>query len=135
MARLRAMFEGSRALAIRHPHAYILLPTRRFNTPKQFAFYERMLATFKEAGFDARQSAHFFRLLASVSTGAGLAEVASRAQQADSTPVKLENFRDAKRYPLVSAVAPHLEVSRLDALFRFHLDIVFEAMAKALRKR
>jgi AcrR family transcriptional regulator len=130
--RLRSTFESCRRIAIRHPHAFLLLPTRRFNTDAQLAYYEQLLGVFRDAGFDAAQSATFFRVLAGFVTGASLAEIGSRAQQPDATPVRLENFSDPARYPLVSAVVPHLRVAKLDAIFHFGMDLIFSAMQEQL---
>jgi AcrR family transcriptional regulator len=134
LARLRRLFESTRAVAIRHPHAFLLLPTRRFNTPKAFEYYERLLGLFRDAGFGVRDSARFWRLLAGYVTGAGLAEIGSRAQQANATPVKLETFSDPERFPLVTAIVPELRVGNLDAIFAFGLDVIFDAMAARLRR-
>ena len=133
LERLRRLFEGTRAVAIRHPHAFLLLPTRRFNTARAFEYYERLLGLFRDAGFDVRESARFWRLLAGYVTGAGLAEIGSRAQQPNATPVKLETFSDPKRFPLVTAIVPELRVGNLDAIFSFGMDVIFAAMAARLR--
>ena len=135
LERLRRLFEATRAVAIRHPHAFLLLPTRRFNTPRAFEYYERLLGLFREAGFDARESARFWRLLAGYVTGAGLAEIGSRAQQPDATPVKLETFFEPERFPLVTAIVPELRVGNLNAIFAFGLDVIFDAMSAHLRAR
>jgi AcrR family transcriptional regulator len=135
LERLRRTFEATRALAIRHPHAFLLLPTRRFNTTRALEYYERLLGLFREAGFDARESARFFRLLAGYVSGAGLAEIGSRAQQPDATPVRLEGFSDPERFPLVTAIVPELRVTNLDAIFSFGMDVIFDAMSAHLRAR
>jgi TetR/AcrR family transcriptional regulator, tetracycline repressor protein len=134
LERLRRLFEGTREVAIRHPHAFLLLPTRRFNTPRALEYYERLLGLFRDAGFDVHESARFWRLLAGYVTGAGLAEIGSRARQPDATPVKLERFSDPERFPLVTAIVPELRVGSLDAIFAFGLDVIFEAMAARLRQ-
>ena len=135
LERLRRLFETTRAVAIRHPHAFLLLPTRRFNTTRAFEYYERLLGLFRDAGFDVRESARFWRLLAGYVTGAGLAEIASRAQQANATPVKLETFSEPESFPLVTAIVPELRIGKLDALFAFGLDVIFDAMTARLRQR
>jgi AcrR family transcriptional regulator len=135
LERLRSTFEATRAVAIRHPHAFLLLPTRRFNTARALEYYERLLGLFREAGFDARESARFFRLLAGYVTGAGLAEIGSRAQQPDATPPRLETFSDPERFPLVTAIVPELRVGNLDAIFAFGMDVIFDAMAARLRRQ
>jgi TetR/AcrR family transcriptional regulator, tetracycline repressor protein len=135
LERLRRLFETTRSVAIRHPHAFLLLPTRRFNTARAFEYYERLLGLFRDAGFDTRESARFWRLLAGYVTGAGLAEIGSRAQQPDATPVKLESFFEPERFPLVTAIVPELRVGNLNAIFAFGLDVIFDAMAAHLQRR
>lgn len=135
LQRLRRAFEEVRQMAIRHPHAFWLLPTRRFRTRRALDFYEHLLRAFREAGFAAAESARFFRLLGGFTTGAGLAEIGSRAQQPDATPIVLESFAEGERYPHVSEVVPHLRVAKLDAVFRFGLDVIFDAMERALKKK
>jgi len=70
-------------------------------------------------------------LLGYYATGAGLAEIASRAQEPDATPVKLEELADLQRFPHVAAVAPYLRVANLDPVFDFGLDVIFDAVRKS----
>ena len=129
---LRLLFAAQRDCAIAHPHAYVLFPTRRFATEGQFRFYEHLLGLFRDAGFDAAESARYFRVLAGFVTGASLAEIASRGKQPDATPIRLENFEDRERYPLISAVVPYLRVNRLGEIFDFELGLIFESMRATL---
>lgn len=133
--RLRATIEELRQIALRHPHAFLLLATRRFRTPRSLEFYERLLAEFSASGLGPQASARFFRLLGGFALGAGLAEIGSRAQQPDAAPVILEKFSEPDRYPHVTAVVPHLRLAKLDGVFKFGLDVIFGAMGVALRKR
>lgn len=129
MERLRYFARSHRQVALRYPHSFILVPTRRFNTEQSIVMYEELLQAFGDLGFDAALSARYFRTLGYFVSGAGLADIASRAQQPDATPVRLENFDDP-HYPLVSAVVPHLRASNLDAIFEFGLDVIFESMRR-----
>lgn len=134
--RLRHFARAHRQMALRHPNAFILIPTRRFNTERSFARYESVLEAFRDLGFGATLSARYFRTLGYLASGAGLADIASRGRQPDATPVRLETFSD-ERFPLVSAVVPQLRAERLDAIFEFGLDIVVAAMrrdAQALQR-
>jgi AcrR family transcriptional regulator len=129
LERLRHFARAHRQMALRHPNAFILIPTRRFNTERSFAQYEEMLEAFRDLGFDAALSARYFRTVGYFASGAGLADIASQARQPHATPVRLEAFEDA-RFPLVSAVVPHLRAANLDAIFEFGLDILFDAMRR-----
>lgn len=135
LRRIRRYFENMRRLAISHSRAFLLLPTRRFRTRSVLEFYERLLQVFRDAGFNAAQSARYFRVLAGFVTGAGLAEIGSRALQPDATPVILEEFSDPEHLPRVTEVVPHLRVAKLGLIFSFGLDLIFEAMEKELRRR
>jgi len=126
---LRDFARSHRQVALRHPNAFILVPTRRFNTENSFAMYEKVLQVFKDLGFDAELSAKYFRTLGYFVSGAGLADIAGRAQQPDATPVRLETFNNPV-YPLVSAVVPHLRAEKLDEVFEFGLDVIFAAMKR-----
>jgi len=137
LERLRHFARSHRQMALRHPHAFILVPTRRFNTEHSFDLYEQVLQAFSDLGFDAALSARYFRTIGYLASGAGLADIASHARQPDATPVRLETFDDT-RYPLIKAVAPHLRKGNLDAVFEFGLDIIFNRMrddAKALQEK
>jgi AcrR family transcriptional regulator len=131
LERLRSCVNSYRDVAVRHPKAFALLTNRRFNTPPAFEFYERVLQMLADAGFDERASARMFRLIGYYLNGAGLAEIASRAQQPDATPVALERPLELERYPRVAAVAPHLRVDQLDDVFRYGLDVIFEHLRAA----
>jgi len=124
---LRDFARSHRQVALSHPNAFILVPTRRFNTESSFAMYEKILQVFQDLGLNAELSAKYFRTLGYFVSGAGLADIAGRAQQPDATPVRLETFSDPQ-YPLVSAVAPHLRADKLDEVFEFGLDLIFAAM-------
>ena len=135
MKRLRRLFENIRQVAIRHPSAYVLVATRRFRTPALLAFYERLLQTFHNAGFNAEASARYFRVLAGFVNGAGLAEIGSRGLQPDATAIILDDFTDSENFPRVTEVVPHLRVTKLSRIFAFGLDLIFSAMEAELRGR
>jgi AcrR family transcriptional regulator len=130
LERLRAFVRSYRQIAIRHPHAFALLAVRRFNTEAAFALYERILEALDEAGFGAVHSARLFRLIGYYASGAGLAEIASRSQEPDAAPVRLETFSDRQRFPRVAAVARYLRANSLDAVFEFGLDLLFDEIRK-----
>jgi len=131
--RLRRMFESYRQLAIKHPHAFILLAYRRFNTEHSFALYERVLEAMEDLGLDAALSARYFRMFGYYMNGAGLAEIASRATAPDATPVQLEDFKDGNRFPHVAAVVPHLRVSKLDAIYQYGFQMILREMESSAR--
>jgi AcrR family transcriptional regulator len=134
LARLRTFMESYRRIAINHPHGFILLVYRRFNTERTFQFYERILEALEELGFDAAASARYFRLMGYYVGGAGMADIASRARMPDATAVRLESFAGSKAYPRVAKVVPHLRVANLDAIFDFGLEVILSAIGKAARR-
>jgi AcrR family transcriptional regulator len=129
LERLRQFTYNYRSAAIRHPRAFILLATRRFNTVCAFDLYERVLEVFADLGLDAAESAYWFRLIGGFTSGAGLAEGASRERIADATPLRLERTPEAIDHPHVRAVAPHLQVRNLDRVFDFGVGVLFDALA------
>jgi len=127
LERLRHFARSHRQMALRHPNAFLLVPTRRFSTERSIARYEEILTAFADLGFDAALSARYFRTMGYLASGAGQADIAGHGRQPDATPVRLETFSDP-RYPLVTAVVPHLRATNLDAIFEFGLDVIFSAM-------
>jgi len=130
LERLRRFVRSYRQIAVRHPNAFVLLAVRRLNTKAAFMLYERLLDALAEAGLDAVQSARSFRLIGYYASGAGLAEISSRAQEPEAAPVNLEDPLDRQRFPRVAAVARYLRASNLDAVFEFGLDVLFDEIRR-----
>ena len=129
MVRLRRAIRSFRRIAVTHPHAFILIAARRFNSDCAFAVYERILEGFADIGLDARDSARWFRLLGGFASGAGMAYVAGLEQVPDATPLRLERDPAHIPFPHVAAAAPHLLLANLDAVFEYGLDVLFDALA------
>ena len=132
LGRLRHLLRSYRATALRHPRAFVLLAARRFNTEHAFAMYERILEAFADLGLDASESARWFRLIAGFASGSGLADAASRERIDDPTPPRLGRDPASIPYPHVRAIAPHVQADKLDAVFEFGLEVLFDALAARL---
>ena len=132
MARLRHAVHSYRQIAIRHPNAFVLLVSRRFNSAGAFAVYERFLHVFAELGLTPAQTARWFRTLGYFLGGAGMADIASREQEPHATPLQLERTPDRVALPLVAAVAPYLRVEQLDAVFAFGLETLLSALTQEI---
>ncbi len=130
--RLRHALRSYRAIAIGHPRAFPLLVGRRFNSPGAFEVYERLLQVFAELGLDPAQAARWFRTLGYFLNGAAMADIASREQAPDATPLVLERAPASVAYPHVAAVAPYLRVDRLDEVFEFGLQTLIAALEAEL---
>jgi AcrR family transcriptional regulator len=133
--RLRHALRSYRSIATRHPRAFPLLVGRRFNSPGAFAVYERLLHVFAELGLDPAQSARWFRTLGYFLNGAGMADIASREQSPDATPLVLERAPTSVTFPQVAAVAPYLRVERLDEVFEFGFETLLAALAAQVGAR
>lgn len=131
--RLRLTLRSYRAVALRHPHAFPLLTMRRAQTPRALAFFDRIVGLYIEAGFEPAMAARLFRLAGYFVGGAGLAEIASRAQAPDATRPVLEEAAPPD-LPNLTAAAPHLRVANLDAIFEFGLEAIVEATCRAPRR-
>ena len=134
LERVREIFDGLRGIAIVHPNAFLSMVSRRFRTRQALDFYERLLQLFHDAGLSDEQSARYYRLMASFTAGAGIAEVGSRAKQSDATPVILEDFNRPEEFPRVTAVVPYLRTSELDSIYQSGMDILFSALKTELMK-
>jgi AcrR family transcriptional regulator len=129
LERLRGFIRNYHAIAIRHPRAFVLLATRRFNTDRTFALYEEILETFAALGLDAARTAFWFRLIGGYVNGAGMAEVASRELEDEPTTLLLEHAPQQIPYPHVRAIARHLSVGNLESIFEQSLALLFDALA------
>ncbi|HJV68006.1 TetR/AcrR family transcriptional regulator [Ideonella sp.] len=133
LERLRRAMHGYRGIALAHPHAFPLLVGRRFNSPGVFAVYERLLQLFAELGLDAAATARWFRTLGYFVSGAGMADIASREIEPDATSLRLQHAPQSVTLPHVAAVAPHLRVDQLDAVFDFGLETLLSALERQAR--
>jgi len=134
LQRLKVMSESYRQLAVSHPHAFILLAYRRFNSEQAFMLYEQVLEAMADLGLDDALSARYFRMLGYYMNGAGLAEIASRETEPDATPVQLEDFQEGNRFPHVATVVPHLRVANLDAIYDYGMAMIFREMEASAGK-
>jgi AcrR family transcriptional regulator len=135
LRRLRTCIESYRRLALRHPNAFVLLASRRFNSERAFEFYERVLELLEQAGLDPALSARFFRLMGNYTSGSGLADIASRPRSRGAATLRLERGDIDAWFPRVSAVAPHLRAGNLDAIYDFGMDVIFDAIRRTVKRR
>jgi AcrR family transcriptional regulator len=132
---LRQVAHAYRAVALRHPNAFLLLAMRRFNAEGSFRFLEAQFGVLRDAGFDAGMTARIFRTLGYFLNGAGLADVATATAQADrAQPLRLDTLENIDAYPLVRRVAPHLAQASLDGMFEFGLERLLATLAKAPKR-
>ncbi|WP_207479873.1 TetR/AcrR family transcriptional regulator C-terminal domain-containing protein [Arenibaculum pallidiluteum] len=131
---LRQVAGEYRALALRHPEAFVLLAGRRFNARASFAFLEANAQVLLGAGFSARQAAWIFRAVGGFVNGAGLA-LAATLRQARETEGALIADPAARmpEFPGVAALAPHLAIGALDEAFDFGLDLLLAGIARLPR--
>ncbi|HET9931638.1 MAG TPA: TetR family transcriptional regulator [Polyangiaceae bacterium] len=108
---------GLYAVAVEHPRAFSLLATRRANTPAMLAFYDALLAPLLAAGYSPKDAALIFRATGYFTLGAGLARVATFAEEIEGARPLPESAEALASYPSLSVVAPHLTRARVDALF------------------
>jgi len=74
--RVRKLARAYRQLALRHPRSYVLLATRRFNTPRALQWLDELLAGLLAEGFSAREAVEVFRTVGAFCGGASLDELA-----------------------------------------------------------
>jgi AcrR family transcriptional regulator len=130
--RIRRLMRSYWETAVRHPRAFTLLAARRFNTERAFCLYEDLLEAFADAGLDPAATARWFRLIGGFASGAGMAYAAGAESVPDATPLQLEHAPERIPYPHVRAVASHLRVQNLDAVFEFGADRLFGLLEQEL---
>ncbi|MEZ5668092.1 MAG: TetR/AcrR family transcriptional regulator C-terminal domain-containing protein [Alphaproteobacteria bacterium] len=133
---IRQLARSYRAVALRHPNAFLLLAGRRFNTDAAFRFLETHLGVLADAGFDPPSAARVFRTVGYFLNGAGLADVATLTAAADrSAPPRMETLAHTEDFPHVRRAAPHLARPALDGIFEFGLETLLDALARAPKRR
>lgn len=129
LEQLRHNFLAMRQIAINHPQAFVSVLSRRFRNQRALNFFEGVLRHFHAAGLNAEQSARYYRVLSNFTLGGGLVEVGSDRL---ASPALSALHVDPDKYPMASAVMPHLHSAGADATFRFGLDLILAALEKEL---
>jgi AcrR family transcriptional regulator len=124
--RMRAIGVSYRALALRYPKFAPFMLVHRMNTREALALLEKMVMPFVDAGFDARQAAHGFRLFGYYLMGAILDEAAgySRGPSA-AEPVPVSEQRNIA--PVMLGLGPYFAESEREAIFLRGLEIILDA--------
>jgi AcrR family transcriptional regulator len=128
---LRQVCLSYRDLMQAHPRAFLLVATRRFNTPGTLALLESLMALFQEAGLAPERGAHWFRMLNYFLNGAMLAEWTIRGLQPDSTQ-SVVDAGGLPEFPAVVRSAPFLGASTLEATFHEGLELLLRCFAQEL---
>lgn len=129
LEQVRQNFLAMRQIAITHPQAFVSVLSRRFRNQRALNFFEGVLQQFHAAGLNAEQSARYYRVLSNFTLGGGIVEVGSDTL---APPASSALRIDPDKYPMASAVVPHLHSSRADATFRFGLDLILAALVHEL---
>lgn len=128
--RLRQTARNYRAVARRHPRAFLLIAARRFNTPNALRFLEKLLTLFQEMGLTPERSARWFRVIGYFLNGALLSEITILAQMPDPTGSRVDDGGLTDDYPAIGNSAPYLGVAYLDATFDEGLETLLSAIAQ-----
>lgn len=123
--------DAYRALARRHPRAFVLLAGRRFNTPVGLAALEHVLQVLVGAGLSAQQAAAGFRMIGYFLNGMGLAEVAVLAIGEEPRPQVLVDQAPLAAYPAIAQAAPWLGPQGLDAHYSAGMQALLDAILPA----
>ena len=136
---MRQAADSYRAIAHRHPRAFALLTTRRFNTPYALQVLEHMLGFLDQAGLSAADSARGFRIVGGFLNGLLLAESAVQgAGRATGGAVLVD--RAPQAFALTRAAAPWLGPAGIERSYEHGIDLLLDAilgpvMAPVKKKR
>lgn len=119
--RTRGVARSLRRVALHHPHAYVLLLTRPYQTTPLLAFCERLAELMAALAMDAETTARAFRLLGHFIDGATLYAAAGPARKT-APPVPPPAPLDPAQYPHLLRIAPHLARATAEGHFEFGLD-------------
>ncbi|MBI2768124.1 MAG: TetR/AcrR family transcriptional regulator C-terminal domain-containing protein [Burkholderiales bacterium] len=122
--------DSYRAVARRHPRAFVLLANRRFNTPVALAALEQVLQVLAAAGLKPREAAAGFRMIGYFLNGMGLAEVAVLAT-GDEPRRQVLVDAPPPVFPAVEAAGPWLGPKGLDAHYQAGMEALLDAILPA----
>ena len=124
---MRQAADSYRAIAQRHPRAFALLTSRRFNTPYALQVLEHMLGILARAGLPAAECARGFRIIGGFLNGLLLAEAAVQGVgRAASGPVLVD--RAPQDFPMTRAAAPWLGPQGIEASYQTGIEWLLDAV-------
>jgi AcrR family transcriptional regulator len=122
-----------RAMAHRSPRFFQFMVLHRLNTPTGLGVLNRIIAIFRDGGFDLEQSARFFRVLGYYLSGAALDETSGYAKGPSAAEPVADEVA-ARDYPDIAAINPYFKPAHHEATFALGLDMLLEGMAAAAPK-
>ena len=127
-ARLRQFARDYRQLAWRHPKAYLLLASRRFNTPASLGVLDQIFGAMIEEGFTPLQAVEVFRSVGNYCSGVCLDELAGMAYAE----------RDDAALPpgavSLQKCAKYLGPDHFEVLFDTGLDALIDGLDRRLER-
>jgi AcrR family transcriptional regulator len=132
--RMRAGALSYRAMALRHPRAFLLVVTRPFMTERVLQFCDDALASIRAGGFDEAMTAHVFRLFGHFLDGACIYESEGPARRAGA-PVPPPVAVDEERFPHRAAARPHRARARAGEHFEFGLEQLLQLIESLSRSK
>ncbi len=124
---MRRAADSYRAVAQRHPRAFALLTSRRFNTPYALQVLEHMLGILARAGLGAAEGARGFRVIGGFLNGVLLAESAVHGVgRAGGGTVMVD--RAPQAFPFTRAAAPWLGPQGIDASYEAGIEWLLDAV-------
>ena len=116
------------AIAAAHPEAVPLLVAHRFTSGRALPWAEAVFAALSDAGLDARQRFHAFRLLTSYLIGSLEAEHLSPSPR-NGTALAVE--AQLESYPLLAANASYARTVPAEDVFRQGLELLLDGIARS----
>ena len=124
---MRQAADSYRAIAQRHPRAFALLTSRRFNTPYALQVLEHMLGILARAGLPAAECARGFRIIGGFLNGVLLAEAAVHGVgRTAPSPVLVDDA--PQDFPMTRAAAPWLGPQGINATYEAGIEWLLDAV-------
>jgi AcrR family transcriptional regulator len=131
--RIRRMAWGIRSLALARPEFFQFMALHRMNTPGGLASLEAIIGAFRDAGFNAEQTARLFRAYSYYVIGAGLDEAAGYSKgPSAAVPVPDNDFK--RDFPTVAAAGPFFRPEERAKTFEVGLEMMLDGIAKEAKR-
>ncbi|MDX3662725.1 TetR/AcrR family transcriptional regulator C-terminal domain-containing protein [Streptomyces sp. ID05-26A] len=126
---IRAHARAVRAMARRHPRAFVMLATRRLSGEAGFRTIEAALLNFDRAGFRGRIAVGMMRAMVSYLLGTLMREVAT-SPELGGIALSPYGDVDVTAFPLSAGVIDELGIYDHDHEFEFGLELMIAALER-----
>lgn len=132
--RLRALAQGWREMALKHPRFFPILSVHRMNSETGVSYLNEILRAFRDAGFGEEEAARLFRAVGYYLMGAALDEISGYAK-GPSSMKPVSNDILAERFPEIAAAGRYFSPEHFQRTFDLGLERLLGGLPTGTARR